>query len=69
MKYFGISQVKRAKIDLFTSKYENFKMHENEATVDMFTRFNKITNGLIFLGEPSSNNNKISKILCSLSKS
>ena len=31
------SQVKRAKIDLLRSQYENFTMHENESIDDMIT--------------------------------
>jgi len=55
----GTSQVKRAKIDLLTSQYEKFKMHENEAIDDMLTRFSKITNILITLDEPISKDNKV----------
>jgi len=45
----GISQIKRAKIDLLTSQYKNFQMHENESVNDMLTYFSKITNNLISL--------------------
>ena len=41
----GTSQVKRAKIDLLQSQYENFCMQDNKAIDDMVTRFTKITNG------------------------
>jgi len=61
--------VKRAKIDLLTSQYENFKMHENESIDDMLTQSNKITNGLIFLGELIYNDNKVRKIIRALPKS
>jgi len=40
--------VKRVKIDLLRSQYENFSMNENETTDDMITRFTKITNGISF---------------------
>jgi len=33
----GTSQVKREKIDLLRSQYENFKMHENDSIDDMIT--------------------------------
>ena len=33
--YEGTSQVKRAKIDLLRSQYENFTIHENESIDDM----------------------------------
>ena len=45
------TQVKRAKIDLLRSQYENFKMHENESIVDMITKLTKITNDLSSLGD------------------
>ena len=35
----GTSQVKRAKIDLLRSQYENFTMHEHESIDDMVTKF------------------------------
>ena len=40
------SQVKRAKIDLLCSQYENFNMNDNEIIDDIITRFTKIPNGL-----------------------
>ena len=61
--------MKRAKIDLLTSQCESFKMHENETTDDMLTRFNKITNNLISYCESISNDNKLIKIIYSLPKS
>ena len=39
----GTSQVKRAKIDLLRSQYENFSMQENETIDDMITKFTRIT--------------------------
>ena len=44
----GTSQVKRAKIDLLRSQYENFSMNEDESIDNMITKFTKITNGLAF---------------------
>jgi len=38
----GTSQVKRAKIDLLRSQYENFTMHENESIDDMIIKFTKM---------------------------
>ena len=43
-------------------------MYENEAIYDMLTHFIKITNDLIFLGEPISNDKK-RKIIRSFPKS
>ena len=37
----GTSQVKRAKIDLLRSQYENFAMNENESIDDMIKKFTK----------------------------
>jgi len=44
----GTSQVKRAKIDLLRSQYENFAMNEDESIDDVITKFTKITNYLAF---------------------
>jgi len=52
----GTLQVKREKIDLLHSQYENFIMHDNDSIDDMVTRFTKITNGLTSLGDPIANN-------------
>ena len=54
----GTSQVKRAKVDLLRSQYENFSMQENEYIDDMVTKFIKITNGLAPLGDGIDNNQK-----------
>ena len=64
----GTSQVKKAKVDLLMSEYENFAMIENEPIDDMLTRFNNITNGLISLGETITNDQKVRKIIRSLPK-
>ncbi|XP_069146579.1 uncharacterized protein [Solanum lycopersicum] len=44
--YEGTEQVKESKIDMLTSRYENFKMKEGETIHDMFTKFSSITNEL-----------------------
>ena len=49
------SQVKRSKVDLLHSQYENFYMLENERIDEMLTRFAKITNGLSSLGDTIDN--------------
>ena len=61
--YEGTSQVKRAKIDLLRSQYENFTMQENESIDDMVTKFTKITNGLASLGDGIDNDQKVWKIM------
>ena len=45
----GNSQVKRAKIDLLCSQYDNCFMNEKESIDDMITKFTKITIGLASL--------------------
>ena len=39
-------QVKESKIDMLTSRYENFKMKEGETIHDMFTKLSSIRNEL-----------------------
>jgi len=51
----GTSQVKRAKIDLLRSQYENFTMHGNDSINDIVTRFTEITNGFASLGDAIDN--------------
>ena len=67
--YERTSQVKKAKIDLLTSQYENFKMLENEFIDNMLTPLSKITNDLISLGELIFNDHKMWKIIQTLPKS
>ena len=54
----GTSQVKRAKIDLLRSQYENFFRNRDESIDDMITKFTKITNGLASLGDEIDNDQK-----------
>ena len=54
----GTSQIKRAKIDLLHSQYENFTMHEHDSIDDIVTKFTKITNGLASLGDAIDNDKK-----------
>ena len=55
----GTSQVKRTKIGLLCSQYENFAMHENDSIDDMVTRFIKITNSLASLDDAINNDQKM----------
>ena len=55
----GTSQVKRVKIDLLRSQYENFTMHDNDTIDDIVTRFTKTTNGLACLGDAIDNDQKV----------
>jgi len=65
----GTSQVKRSKIDLLRSQYENFYMLDNEGKDEIFTRFTKITNALSSLGDNIDNDQKIRKVIRALFKS
>nr|XP_025883705.1 uncharacterized protein LOC112940164 [Solanum lycopersicum] len=65
----GTEQVKESKIDMLTSRYENFKMKEGETIHDMFTKFSSITNELRSLGESISMNKQVRKVLRILPKS
>ena len=65
----GTSQVKRSKIDLLHSQYENFYILDNEGIDDMLTRFTKITNALSSLGDNIDNDQKIRKVIRALLKS
>ena len=62
----GTSEVKRAKIDLLHSQYENFAMNEEESIDDMITKFTKITNGLASLGDRIDNDQKVRKVIWAL---
>ena len=63
----GTSQVKRPKIDILCSQYENFYMHDNEFIDDMVARFTKITNGLSSLVNKIDNDQIVRKIIRALS--
>ena len=65
----GTEQVKESKIDMLTSRYENFKMKEGETIHDMFTKLSSITNELRSLGEPISMTKQVRKVLRILPKS
>nr|XP_025888410.1 uncharacterized protein LOC112942064 [Solanum lycopersicum] len=65
----GTEQVKESKIDMRTSRYENFKMKEGETIHDLFTKFSSITNELRSLGEPISMTKQVRKVLRILPKS
>ncbi|XP_015068845.1 uncharacterized protein LOC107013448 [Solanum pennellii] len=65
----GTEQVKESKIDMLTSRYENFKMKEGETIHGMFTKLSAITNELRSLGEPISMSKQVRKVLRILPKS
>ncbi|XP_049372851.1 uncharacterized protein LOC125837822 [Solanum verrucosum] len=59
----GTEQVKESKVDMLTTKYENFTMKERETIHEMYTRFSSITNELRCLGEPIHSSKQVRKIL------
>ena len=64
----GITQVKKAKIDLLSSHYDSSTMFDEESIDDMLTRLTTITNVFISLGKPIDNDQKVRKIIRALSK-
>jgi len=61
-----MSQVKKVKMDLLRSQYENFTIHDNDTIDDMITRFTKITNGLASLSDAIGNDQKVRKVIQTL---
>jgi len=61
-------QVKRSKVDLLHSQYDNFYMLDNESIDEMLSRFTKITNGLSSLGDKIDNDQKVRKVIRALPK-
>ena len=57
----GTSQVKKVKIDLLNSQYDSFHMFDDESIDKLLTRITTITNGLISLGKPIDNDQKVQK--------
>jgi len=55
--------VKRSKVDLLSSQYENFYTNENENIDEMLTHFTKITNELFSLGDKIDNYQKVRKVI------
>ena len=59
----GITQVKKAKIDLLNSQYDSSHMLDCEPIDDMIIWFITITNGLVSIGKPISNDQKVWDII------
>jgi len=66
--YEATSQLKKAKIDLLCSQYENFNINDNKTVDDMITIFTKITDGLSSFGDSIDNDQKIRKVIRALSQ-
>ncbi|XP_070007765.1 uncharacterized protein [Nicotiana sylvestris] len=60
------TQVKQSKIDMLNTKYELFKMNEDESIQDIHTRFTSIINELHSLGEIILKNKLVKKTLSML---
>ncbi|VFQ67257.1 unnamed protein product [Cuscuta campestris] len=65
--YKGTAQVREAKIDHLTHKYELFSMKENKKIEEMFERFSNIINPLNLLGKTFTDRELVRKVLRSLS--
>ncbi|XP_070037114.1 uncharacterized protein [Nicotiana tomentosiformis] len=59
----GTTQVKQSKIDMLTTKYELFRIKDDESIQDMHTLFTSIINELHSLGEVIPRNKLVKKIL------
>ncbi|XP_070013176.1 uncharacterized protein [Nicotiana sylvestris] len=59
----GTTQVKQFKINMLTTKFELFRMKDDESIQDMHTRFTSIINELHSLGETIPRNKLVGKIL------
>ena len=64
----GTNQVKVAKIQMLSTKYEELKMQEEETFDEFYTKFMEIVNSLIGLGEKMDESKTVRKILRSLPK-
>ena len=62
----GTSTVKRSKLQLLTTQFENMKMEEHENFMDFYTRLSDVTNAMWGLGERISDPRICRKILRSL---
>ncbi|XP_069147986.1 uncharacterized protein [Solanum lycopersicum] len=65
----GTKRVKKSKVEMLNTQYENFVMKYGETIFEMNSRFTTITNELRGLGEPIPVCKKVQKILKVLSKS
>ncbi|XP_070035725.1 intracellular protein transport protein USO1-like [Nicotiana tomentosiformis] len=59
----GTAQVKRSRVTLQYSQYENFSMKEGKTIQEMYTRFTTLTNVLKSLGRTLLEEDKVEKIL------
>ena len=67
--YEGTSEVRETKASMLVSKYEMFKMKNDETISEMFARFMLIINGLKGLKKEYSESDLVRKVLRSLPSS
>ncbi len=48
----GTSAVKKSKLQMLTSRFEELKMEEDEQFIDFYTKLQDIVNGKAGLGKP-----------------
>ncbi|MCI17002.1 retrovirus-related pol polyprotein from transposon TNT 1-94, partial [Trifolium medium] len=65
--YGGDEKVKKVRLQTHRRQYELIQMEEKETVSDFFTRISKLVNEMKSCGETVSNQNKVEKILRSLS--
>ena len=59
--YEGTLQIRKGKTDLINSQYDSSYMFVDESIDDILTCLTTITNGLISLGKPIDNDQKVQK--------
>ena len=50
--YEGTEEIRKSKLDLFSTQFEDFTMNDGELIHEVRTRFSNITDELMFLEEP-----------------
>ena len=51
--YEGTEEIRKSKLDLFSTQFEDFTMNNGELIHEVRTRFSNITDELMFLEEPN----------------
>ena len=62
----GTSTVKKSKLKMLTTKFEDLKMEEDEQFIDFYTRLQDLVNSKVGLGDPLKLEAIVRKILRSL---
>ena len=61
--YEGTEEIRKSKLDLFSTQFEDFTMNDGELIHEVLTRFSNITDELMFLEKPVPIVKQVSKIL------